>query len=339
MQHLCIVAGICRCCCVIEQSQLYHQLTAVTNAEREGVLTRVELIEGLLCLRVEEEGTSPSLCRTQYVGVRETAAEGYHINLFQCLTTCYEVSHRNILHVKASLIERPSHLTLRVGTLLTDDGSNRTLAFWTWSCLEAVTLQCPCYRILLVVLKALSSLAVEALLSVEEVRGRIPYIAQLVDVEVEYQFARSYLCIWYRSVRDCLGNSNLALCTRSTYLAVTNAGILQNLLHAGSIAVANLYYDTRVLGKEHLHDVAFLYLVEVDVKTTLGVCKTHLKETGDDTTCRDIVSGKYQAFANHLLYCHESISEVFRILYCWNIAANLSLTLCKGRAAQLQLVE
>ena len=56
MQHLRAVGVL-----GVDKTQLHHELTAVADAERESVLTGIELVESLLCLRVEEEGTSPSL--------------------------------------------------------------------------------------------------------------------------------------------------------------------------------------------------------------------------------------------------------------------------------------
>ena len=44
------------------ESELNHQLTTVTDTQRQGVLTGIELIKRLLGLRIEEEGSCPTLC-------------------------------------------------------------------------------------------------------------------------------------------------------------------------------------------------------------------------------------------------------------------------------------
>ena len=105
MQHLSIVAGIIHSVVVIEQSQFYHQLATITYAQRQGILTSIEFIERLLSLRIIEESTSPSLCRTEYIGVRETTAESYEVHLLQCLATRDKVGHGNIFHVETCDIE------------------------------------------------------------------------------------------------------------------------------------------------------------------------------------------------------------------------------------------
>ena len=44
-----------------DETQLHHQLTAVADTQRKGVLTGIEAVDGLLGLGAEEDSTCPSL--------------------------------------------------------------------------------------------------------------------------------------------------------------------------------------------------------------------------------------------------------------------------------------
>ena len=58
MQHLGLLLVL-----RIDEVKLNHKLAAVADAERQGVLAGIELVESLLSLRVEEERSCPSLGR------------------------------------------------------------------------------------------------------------------------------------------------------------------------------------------------------------------------------------------------------------------------------------
>ena len=45
------------------QPQFHHELATIADAKRKGVFAGVEAVEGLLGLRVIEEGTCPALGR------------------------------------------------------------------------------------------------------------------------------------------------------------------------------------------------------------------------------------------------------------------------------------
>ena len=136
-----------------------------------------------------------------------------------------------------------------------------------------------------------------------------------------------------------LGDGNLALSLRSTNLGIAYAGILQNLLHTVGVLLLHLYDNTRVLGKEQLHHVTLLYLVEVELQTALGVCEAHLEQCGYDTACADVVTCQHEPLLHHLLYGEECIAEILWVLHRRNIRTHLAQTLCEGRTAQLQSVE
>ena len=102
---------------------------------------------------------------------------------------------------------------------------------------------------------------------------------------------------------------------RFTQLDEAYAGIFEDFLHFVFVLVADLDNDTRVFRKQNLHDIRFLHLVKFDFQATFYVGKAHFKQRSDQTTCRNVVSGKNQSFVHQLLYCQESVAEVFGILY------------------------
>ena len=71
------------------QTQLDHQLATVANAQREGILACIEVVQSAFCSLVVEECACPTLSRAEYVRVRETTAEYDHIHVLQRLTTTY----------------------------------------------------------------------------------------------------------------------------------------------------------------------------------------------------------------------------------------------------------
>src|SRR5574344_3167317 len=70
----------------IKQLQFCHQLTAVADSHTERVLTRIISVDGLFCLGIEEETSSPTFSGTQNIGITETAAEDNEIDVIERLT-------------------------------------------------------------------------------------------------------------------------------------------------------------------------------------------------------------------------------------------------------------
>ena len=316
----------------VDQSQFNHQLAAVADTEREGVFAGVEVVEGRLGLGIEQEGTGPPLGGTQYVGVGETAAEGNDIDILQGLTTADKVGHRDIFHIEAGQPEGIGHFAFGVGSLLTDDGGTQSAGFATVG-IEAVLRQLAgefrsegqFQRLLLVVLETLAGTAVEALLAVEQVGRRIPYVAQVVDAEL--------------IGGTVLADQDVAFFAGDTQLDIADTGIFEDFLHFRSVLVGYLDDDTRIFGEEGLHDVVFLQLVEIDLHTAFRVGKAHFEQGRDETTGRNVVTGQEETLMDQFLNSEERIAEIFRILDGRYVAAYLIQGLCEGRTAQLQGVE
>ena len=162
---------------------------------------------------------------------------------------------------------------------------------------------------LLVVLETLLGASVHALLTVEQVGGVVPDIAQVIDAELV-----GGILVLYEDV---------TLVRRFAQLHVAHTGIFENLLHLILVLVTHLDDNTGVLGKENLHEVVLLDFVQADVQAAFGVGKAHLQQGRDETSGRDVVAGKYQAFLHQLLDGEEGIAEVFGVLYGGHIVAYL----------------
>ena len=165
------------------QAEFDHKLATVTDTERQRVLAGIELIERFLSFGIEEECTSPAFSRTKYVGVREAAAEHNHVDILKCLASRNQVGHHHVFHIEACQIEAISHLALTISTLFADDGCLHTCAFTT-VCRDTilgeftseVLVELHLDRLFLIVLETFGSLAVEALLAVEQIGSLVPDI-------------------------------------------------------------------------------------------------------------------------------------------------------------------
>ncbi len=233
----------------IDEVQHNHQLATVADTERKGILTGLELIESLLSLRLDEECTSPTLGRTENVGVRETTAEYDEVHILQSLTNRNQVGHHHILYFEAGEIHRVCHLTLTIGTLLTDDSclDARWLATVSVEAvasegsLEAIT-EVHLDRLLLIVGVTLLSHTVHTLLAVEEVRCLIPVFAQSIDIELVLE--------------AFLLDDNLAeLRSWITNLGITDTVLIEECFHLVLVSIAFLVDNTWVLCEESLDDV------------------------------------------------------------------------------------
>ncbi len=105
----------------IQQPEFHHELAPVAYAEAEGVGAAVEFAECFLCRIVPTETACPSFCRTEHVAVGETAAEHYHIDIFQCLASAHQVGHVDVLDIETGEVEGVGHFTVTVHALFADN--------------------------------------------------------------------------------------------------------------------------------------------------------------------------------------------------------------------------
>ena len=97
--------------------------------------------------------------------------------------------------------------------------------------------------------------------------------------------------------------------------------------------------NPRILGKENLHHIRFVDLIQIHLQTTFHIGKTHLKQGRNHTTGRNIVTSQNQALFDSVLHGIESIAEIFRIHHGRHLVTHSVQGLCQGRTAQFQLIE
>ena len=83
--------------------------------------------------------------------------------------------------------------------------------------------------------------------------------------------------------------------------------------------IAYLDNHARILGKQCLHHVFAIHVVEVDAHTAIFVSETHLQQRGNHTACRDVVSSHNPTASDEFLNGIETLCEVFGILHGGNI--------------------
>ena len=165
-------------------------------------------------------------------------------------------------------------------------------------------------RLHLVVFKTFFGATVHGLFAVEQVRRRIPYITHIVDTELVGSVSFGY--------------EDVAFVGRFTQLQVAYACVFQNLLHLFFVLVADLDNNTRIFCKQNLDNILFLHLVEADFHTAFHIGEAHFEQCSDQTTGRNIMSGKNQSFVYQFLYGKESIAEILCVLYARHIVTHFA---------------
>ena len=243
----------------VDEVELNHELTAVADAERQGVLACIELVKGFFGLGVVEEGTCPSFGRTEHVRVGETTAEDNHVDVFKCFAPADKVGHHHIFYVEASQIERVSHFALTVGAFFPNDGSLYASSFAAVSadailCERTfkVVVKLHFERLMLIVGKTFTGHSVHTLLLVQKVRCLVPCVAQTVDVESVFFFAVLY-------------NNGAGFGGRITNLSKGDTPFFKELGKFCFVFIAHFNNHTRVLGKESFYKVFAVQIVQIDV--------------------------------------------------------------------------
>ena len=232
----------------IEELQLGHQLTAITDTETQRVGASVEAVERSLRLLIEEDTSCPALSRAEDIRVREATAEDDELYIIERLTTRDEVGQMHVLDVEACEIEGISHLTLTIRPLVTEDGSTdrrlrRTVGIETK--VSKLTREALRSReaegLILIAFVASLSQLFATLILVHQIRGAVPEVALGIDVERE----RGLLAVAYRE-RTTVGR-------RRSDASEADAGITQYFFE--DFGMRGLHEYTGVLGKEELDDI------------------------------------------------------------------------------------
>ena len=116
------------------------------------------------------------------------------------------------------------------------------------------------YGLHLIVLETVSGTNASALLYIQFIRRFVPYVTHIVDAEVilDAVFRYQYMALVGRFGDD----------------GETYASFFHQLFEC--LLVLYLNQDTRILGKQDLHDITLGDLIQVDIQTTLYVGEAHL---------------------------------------------------------------
>ena len=331
-------AGTSGACAVVlhhfpfEQSELYHQLAAVADAEAEGVGEAVEAAQGLLGGLVPAETAGPTLGRAEHVAVGESAAEHYHADVVEGLAAAHQVGHVHIFHIEAGKIERVGHLAVAVHTLLADDGGAHS-GFAVVAVGETARSQGAvegggdgvAQRLLAVVLEAHQSALGAALQGVEQIGGLEPCIAQIVDAE-------QALCAFMLHEKHTLA-------LRTSQGKEAHAGFREGLLHGRALGIGHLDHHGGIFGEEDLHEVGLAGGFEAfgaDGEAAVGVGECHFKQGGHQSSGAHVVHGQHAIVLHQALHGCEGALEVVGVGHRRSIAADAVEALGEGRAAEPQ---
>ena len=102
-------------------SKITHHLTAVANAEGEGVAALKEALKLRAGRGVEQNGLRPAFTRTQHVAVGKTTTGSQADKIIEANSSRNDVAHMNVNGQKSRTIKRRSHFQLAVDALLTQN--------------------------------------------------------------------------------------------------------------------------------------------------------------------------------------------------------------------------
>ena len=313
----------------IEELQLGHQLTAITDTEAQRVGASVEAVQRSLRLLIEEDTCCPALSRPEDVRVREATAEDDELYIIERLTTRDEVGQMHVLDVEACEIEGISHFTLTIRPLVSEDGgTDRRLRRAVGIETEVSELTREALRsreaegLILIAFVASLSQLFAALILVHQIRGAVPEVALGIDVERE----RGLLAVADRE-RTTIGR-------RRGDASKADAGITQHFFE--DFGSRGLHEHTWVLGKEELDDIVLREGREVDRQPALRRGEAHLQQRRDEATARDIVTSRQYTALDEFLHSGEGFAEVFGLLDAGRLITELTQCLCQSRTTESQ---
>ena len=312
----------------INEVEFHHELATVADTEGKSVGTCIEAVEGFFCLRIEEEGSSPTLGTAEDVTVGESTTEDDEVDVVEGFTTSDEVGHGHVFHIEASKMEHIRHFAFTIRSLLTDDGSTNprgcaTIGRYSEAFKRALEggMEVEFDGLLLVVTETLSCFAVETLMLIEEEGSGVPHIAEMIDEELIFctVFLHKDMTFFGGHSKGC----------------GFHAVFCQDSIEARFVFICHLHQDCGIFGKELLHEIGSTEVVEFHRQTTFCVGEAHFQQSGDETARTDVVTSEEDAFLHHGLHRCKSSTEVSGICHCGHIASHITEGLREGRTTEL----
>ena len=312
----------------IDEVEFHHELATVADTEGERVGTCIEAVEGFLCLRIEEEGSSPTLGTAEDVAIGESTTEDDEVDVVEGFATSDEVGHGDVFHIEASKMEHIRHFAFAIRSLLTDDSRTNARGCATIGrnseafkrALEG-GMEVEFDGLLLVVAETLCCFAVETLMLIEEEGSGVPHIAEMIDEELVF-------CTVFLHKDMTLFGGHSKCCGFHTVFC-------QDSVEARFVFIGHLHQDCGIFGKELLHEIGSTEVVELHRQTTFCVGEAHFQQSGDETACTDVVTSEEDAFLHHGLHSCKGRTEVSGIGHCGHIASHIAEGLREGRTTEL----
>ena len=217
----------------------------------------------------------------------------------------------HVAHLEACQIERPSHLTVAVGTLLADDGGHRFAAFFATG--NSLLGEDVAQRLVGKVVATLLGATARGLPLVQQIRGIEPALAHGVDVEM--QFAAGIFHI------------KLACLLPAADIVELDPFHAQVILYE---LIGRLDYHARKLAEQHVG----IQITQVYVEAALDVGKHALEQRCDKTAGGDVVAGEDEFLRNQRLDRLEALGEICGVSDVDALLTHCRANLCVGTSAQ-----
>ncbi len=177
-------------------------------------------------------------------------------------------------------------------------------------------------RNILVVFETLFSTTVETLFGVEPVRSLIPLIAKLVNIKVHG------LAV-FLNLYGTLGN-------RFAESHISHARFFKDFLYGIKVCICHLKHHGGILSKQNLEQILLGKSVKAYIQSALGIGETHLKQTGYETACRNIMTRKCESVFLDCLNGIEGCAEIFGIFNLRSLASHRAKRLEERRTTELE---
>ena len=172
-----------------------------------------------------------------------------------------------------------------------------------------------------VVCVTLGSLLLATLTAVEQIRGLVPQITQMVLQQLELN-ATSL-------------NHKLTIQIHLAQLVSINT--CRSQLIDNRLSICNLQYHSRLLAEQYADQILLAQHVEINCCTCRVVGKGHFEQGRNQTTARNVVASHHLALANQLLHAFERSSKVACRRNVGSLIAHLANGLRECATAQVEL--
>ncbi len=165
---------------------------------------------------------------------------------------------------------------------------------------------------------------VSALVTVEQIRSFVPFVAQIVLQQIELDVGRTYAEVTVE-VND------------SNYRRINS--LTCEFCNRGS-PVGNLQQKRRFFAEQQFHKILlsrfFNEFTQIGPYTRGVVCKGHFEKRRNESARRNVVTRKHPAILHKFLHCTESMCKIICITHRRHLISHLTNNLRKTASAQFE---